>query len=474
MAREVARAREVGGWRSVLYGRGRREQGSVPGKSGLYTIFMDNIPLSMNPKGLYELFKKFKVVRDVFIPNKTRKTTRLRFGFVRYDCSVTAEMAVQKASGVWCGDKALRVKFADFAKDTSGVRGMGQSAEGRKEGIGVFPWKSGRGEGISSKREEYGCVVMEFLSICGVLIHLVRCKGKSYPVRVCEEHVLVPRNGVRKCSAMDCCSSNNSEVKQGSHGRPELEVVAEVEATIQNEVAIHDEVDSLCRKGVAIRDGSRGVEKLDVPSPSVVGDSFNTCMGSQKELVVCNRGISNDSIIVCQRNIIERSGEEEGLVTAGYLRSLSGNGPDRPGIKIQIVLDEAIRAKGVVKPSEVNTGVGLCSNGKDVIQAHASESSPLLSSQPISILGRAAGGSGVSHKGPVFRVVAAVLSRSSSGGQSNRGRARVTKEAKETLKVGKSLGIDFGSNEHEALQRIVELEEDDAKRVVQKDGVIHH
>lgn len=44
-------------------------------------------------------------------------------------------------------------------------------------------------------------------------------------------------------------------------------------------------------------------------------------------------------------------------------------------------------------------------------------------------------------------MAAAVLSRSSSGGQPNRGRVRVTDEAKETLKVGKSLGIDFGSNE---------------------------
>ncbi|XP_028109247.1 nuclear localization sequence-binding protein-like [Camellia sinensis] len=125
-------AREVGGWRSVLCGRRRREQGSVPGKPGLYTIFMDNIPLSMNPKGLYELFKKFRVVRDVCIPNKTRKTTRLRFGFVRYDCSVAAEMAAQKANGVWCDDKALWGKFAEFTKDTSGARGMGQSAKGRK------------------------------------------------------------------------------------------------------------------------------------------------------------------------------------------------------------------------------------------------------------------------------------------------------------------------------------------------------
>ncbi|KAL7161846.1 hypothetical protein ACSBR2_042340 [Camellia fascicularis] len=128
----TTRVREVGGWRPVLYGRGRWKQGSVPAKPGIYTIFVDYIPLSMNPKGLYELFKKFGVVRDVFIPNKTRKTTRSRFGFVRYNCSVAAEMAIQKANGVWCDDKALRVKFTEFAKDTSAGRGMGQFVEGRK------------------------------------------------------------------------------------------------------------------------------------------------------------------------------------------------------------------------------------------------------------------------------------------------------------------------------------------------------
>ncbi|KAI8006348.1 hypothetical protein LOK49_LG07G00865 [Camellia lanceoleosa] len=265
-----------------------------------------------------------------------------------------------------------------------------------------------------------------------------------------------------RCMGLDGCS-NNSKVKHGSHGRPEVEVMAEAKATMHNEVA------SLYRKDVAIEDGTGGVEKLDVPSPSIVEDSFNTCMGNQKELVVCDRGISNDSITVYQRNIIERGSEEEGLVTAGYLRSLSGNGHERPSIKIQIVLNEAIRAKDIAKTNEVNTSVGLCSKGKNVIQAHARESSSLPSSQPISILGRAARGSGVSHKqigkligkkkdlafrnvlswgkrvpkwgngavrccssssigswhkGPIFQVVVLVLSRSSSGGQSNQGRAR--------------------------------------------------
>ncbi|KAL7180892.1 hypothetical protein ACSBR1_039868 [Camellia fascicularis] len=51
----------------------------------------------MDPKSLFGLFSKFGIVKDVFIPMKRRKATRSRFGFVRYDCPVAAEMAgIQK------------------------------------------------------------------------------------------------------------------------------------------------------------------------------------------------------------------------------------------------------------------------------------------------------------------------------------------------------------------------------------------
>ncbi|KAL7198229.1 hypothetical protein ACSBR2_020693 [Camellia fascicularis] len=71
----------------------------------------------MEPKGLYSLFNNFGVVKDVYISFKRRKQTRSRFGFVRYDCPVAAQMAVQKANGLWCDNRALKVKLADFEKD---------------------------------------------------------------------------------------------------------------------------------------------------------------------------------------------------------------------------------------------------------------------------------------------------------------------------------------------------------------------
>ncbi|KAL7213615.1 hypothetical protein ACSBR2_016195 [Camellia fascicularis] len=103
---------ERGGWIPVLQRRPQRN-----GKAqGIFTVFVDNIPESMDPKGLFVLFSKFGLVKDAFIPNKGRQVTRSRFGFVRYDCSVAVDMAIQKANGVWVDNRNLKVKIAEFGR----------------------------------------------------------------------------------------------------------------------------------------------------------------------------------------------------------------------------------------------------------------------------------------------------------------------------------------------------------------------
>ncbi|XP_028081930.1 nuclear cap-binding protein subunit 2-like [Camellia sinensis] len=135
-----------GGWKPVLYGKGKHSQSHDGGRAGIHTIFVDNIPSSLSSKGLNDLFMKFGIVRDVFIPNKLRKSTRSRFGFVRYDCPVTAEVAIQKANGLWCDDKALRVKKAEFEKKAAGGRGRqdGQPGNGSGREEGRSRWKKGQ------------------------------------------------------------------------------------------------------------------------------------------------------------------------------------------------------------------------------------------------------------------------------------------------------------------------------------------
>ncbi|KAL7166889.1 hypothetical protein ACSBR2_037537 [Camellia fascicularis] len=112
--------REQGGWIPILKQRGRsRNQGvRIDGRrSGLFTLFVDNIPEAMNPRGLHELFTKFGVVRDVFIPQKRRRSSNTRFGFVRFDCHVAANVATQKTNGLWVDDRKLTVKIAEYRKD---------------------------------------------------------------------------------------------------------------------------------------------------------------------------------------------------------------------------------------------------------------------------------------------------------------------------------------------------------------------
>ncbi|KAL7215151.1 hypothetical protein ACSBR1_027338 [Camellia fascicularis] len=107
----------------------------------IVTIFIDNIPDSMSPKRLFNLFQKFGLVKDVFIPGKRRRASRSRFGFVRYDCEVAAGIATQKADGLWCDNKELRVKRAQFQKPQRAgqpeQKGQNRGEDGRRINQGL-------------------------------------------------------------------------------------------------------------------------------------------------------------------------------------------------------------------------------------------------------------------------------------------------------------------------------------------------
>ncbi|KAL7221334.1 hypothetical protein ACSBR1_023310 [Camellia fascicularis] len=103
------------GWQPVF--RRRHRSSNWRSGGGMHTVFIDNIPDSMYQKQLFHLFTNFGIVKDVFIPSKRRKSSGSRFGFVRYDCSVAAEMAIQKANRAWCDDKVLKVKKVEFGKE---------------------------------------------------------------------------------------------------------------------------------------------------------------------------------------------------------------------------------------------------------------------------------------------------------------------------------------------------------------------
>lgn len=82
----------------------------------LHTLFVDNLSTDVGVDELRILFNKFGVVMDVFIPLKRSKVSGNKFGFVRYDCHVSADVAILKANSMWFKDRKLFVKFASFGK----------------------------------------------------------------------------------------------------------------------------------------------------------------------------------------------------------------------------------------------------------------------------------------------------------------------------------------------------------------------
>lgn len=75
---------------------------------------MDNLPEGADHIWMRKTFNKYGVVKDTFIHFKRSKRKGNRFGFVRYDCHVSASMAISKTNGMWIEDQKLFVKEAIF------------------------------------------------------------------------------------------------------------------------------------------------------------------------------------------------------------------------------------------------------------------------------------------------------------------------------------------------------------------------
>ncbi|KAH7865862.1 hypothetical protein Vadar_012315 [Vaccinium darrowii] len=108
--KEGIEVKEVNDWISV--NRGRKHP-LVFNNKELITLFVDNIPEEANRAWLSKTFTDYGIVKETYIPAK-RSNRGSRFGFVHYDCPISAEVAVTKASGLQVGDYKLFVKVASF------------------------------------------------------------------------------------------------------------------------------------------------------------------------------------------------------------------------------------------------------------------------------------------------------------------------------------------------------------------------
>ncbi|KAH7844625.1 hypothetical protein Vadar_030083 [Vaccinium darrowii] len=66
----------------------------------LVSLFVDNLPEDTSHSWLKKFFNNYGVVKEVFIPAKRSKATGRRFAFVRYDCDISADVAIADAHGM--------------------------------------------------------------------------------------------------------------------------------------------------------------------------------------------------------------------------------------------------------------------------------------------------------------------------------------------------------------------------------------
>ncbi|KAH7863185.1 hypothetical protein Vadar_014453 [Vaccinium darrowii] len=100
----------------------------------IFTLFVDNLPADVSHRWVRNLFNKFGVVKNVFIPGKKSKVTGRLFGFVRYDCEVSAELAITKVNAIWIEDRKLFVKMATFDQNKENNNIMGRNTNKKEMG----------------------------------------------------------------------------------------------------------------------------------------------------------------------------------------------------------------------------------------------------------------------------------------------------------------------------------------------------
>jgi RNA recognition motif-containing protein len=87
---------------------------------GSLTLFCTNFNEDVDRGVLWQIFAKFGLVGEVFIPNKLNKWGR-RFGFVKFK-DVEDPVALEgRLADVWCGDRKLKVNLSRFKRDSEVV-----------------------------------------------------------------------------------------------------------------------------------------------------------------------------------------------------------------------------------------------------------------------------------------------------------------------------------------------------------------
>ncbi|KAL7164650.1 hypothetical protein ACSBR2_040531 [Camellia fascicularis] len=328
---------------------------------------------------------------------------------------------------------------------------------------------------------------------------LLECNGKQFPVRVVEE-LLSPvwlRSG--ECSyqyneGLFSIFGNEADMNSGAkdgkvEGRKENDSRADVACS--NEVAsiVKDTVEGSLH---ATKDRDRRVAKSTVREPdnglgnsTVEGDGHD---GVLKRVDKFSKNVAE------QPQSSDGSKHMDGFIhTDGLLKSLSGPETVRPNINLEVVLHRTQVEDCPARP----VGLSLSNLSDCVAQSQfmVGGAQVFLKEREDKIdMGRE---ENISHskgvyaqrrrgavkrrgktfqkgrilpksfnRGAIFRAAAVAISNSQSfNSESSRRRGRIFKEAKATIQLEKSLGIDFGGKEDDLVDQIVQLEDRDLERI---------
>ncbi|KAL7196389.1 hypothetical protein ACSBR1_036412 [Camellia fascicularis] len=425
------------GWIPVVW---QRERGGVQGKEvkhGLFTLFVDNSLSAMDAKTLSKLFTQFGIVKDVFIPFKRRTVSNSRFGFVRFDCLVSADIAIQKANGL-SFTEVLKGVTPTVAEKTRLIIKANEEGNGWLYDSAIVRLNSEYSTiSIENVLKEKGGTFNNIGSIWGTVLSLdgdtcqpksfshtrirvatssikiinknifLECKGKLHPILVCKEHLadlsIMKHDGLEKCSSNEICGSGvEGTIPEECYREKEEISVMETNTVLEESKCdgVFSGEEEACSKEVEQRTGS--------------GD----CHLKEEVNTVVEETMLEESVHGPKINV-------EQAFTPGFPRSFSGSRDGHGhGINLEVDLAQALSMNLNRKRFLSLNHLGLGSFAR--LHGH-----------------KAAAVSKHTSKSVIFRPAAAAIARSdlSEGVASQRN--LLLHESKTTLQLGKSLGINF-------------------------------
>ncbi|KAL7212849.1 hypothetical protein ACSBR2_015527 [Camellia fascicularis] len=536
------------GWIPVLrQRRGGGAQGNEA-RHGVFTIFVDNIPSSMDAKALFKLFTNFGIVNEAFIPYKRRQATNSRFGFVTYDCQVAAAIAIQKENGLLVDDKVLEVKVAAYDRNSRDEQSRGKPqpsrraphtnnisgkaalvghrsfvkvlkgdtpSAAREESIEIQAFEEGNGwlyeSAIIRFNIEYPThIISKALKEKG--LEKIECSSSSHPILVYEDHLTysdsLKHNGLKEFSSIRTCYSEESrnisgaDVRIKNHGD---EVVAQRQGLSDSHIG--EAVDTIVEETPVVEGFNREKEAC-VEEPLLEGSDRNSK--------------SNDDNLRCIPQVY----------TSGFIKNFNEVGDELgPGINLEVNLAEEFRKdigpdinleanlahssnkflecgpsnrpKELVSnkhgnlvilassiPHMQSTGPNLSTRKSILTPYHSGQFKPLAPNPKLQQLMKKRGKKksqleGFSSfarihgcraaavhkhffKSVIFRPAASALACSDLSENSSSFNNCLLQEAKDTMHLRKSLGINSNEMEDVALSKIIDLELKDKERIIKE------